>query len=69
MNMMIKASDAECRHGIARAEMRYQMLAKAAAETERQPVATILQLNSNARREQANIYNPTGRIQLAIAAG
>lgn len=66
MTMMIKASEAECRNGIAQAELRYQALAMAQAAP--RPVATIHQLGVNLRRQQACCYNPTGRVKRAASA-
>ncbi len=66
MTMMIKAKDAECRNGMAQAELRYQAIAKAFAAPG--PVATVHVLHSSATKKPVCNYNPNGRGEQLVAA-
>ena len=66
MTMMIKAKEAECHNGMAQAELRYQAIANAIAAPG--PVATVHQLRNNVACQIVCSYNPTGRVQRAVAS-
>lgn len=66
MTMMIKATEAECRNGMAQAELRYQAIAKAIATPGL--VASVHQLRKPPRHNNTASYNPTGREQRVAAS-